>query len=134
MAKGGEVIYINGRTLNIPMNFNCKTSNIIYVAQCRLCDPSIIGTESTYFGQTVQELHSRFNGHRSKFKSENNEYEKSALSLHAFTVHPENFNLDIFRVAVVKKVNACSLNREEFKFSELYKTNVTGLNRMKIES
>ena len=130
----GETMLINGRCLKVPEKFDCKTSSVIYVAQCRLCDPSVVGTESTYFGQTVQELHLRFNGHRNKFKSENKEYEKSALALHAFTVHPDNFSLDIFKVAVVNKVNANSLNREEYRFCELYKTNSIGLNRMKIES
>ena len=101
------------------------------MAQCRLCDPSIIGIESTYFGQTMQDLHFRFNGHRSKFNSI--DYKKSALSWHAYLAHPDNFSLDIFKVAVVSKVNPCLLNREEFKYSEFYKTNVTGLNRMKIE-
>ena len=81
--------------------------------------------ESTYFGQTVQQVHCRFN---------DIDYKKSALSWHAFLEHPDNFTLDIFLVAVVKKVKPCALNREEFRFSELYKTNVTGLNRMKIES
>ncbi len=119
MVPGNEVLLINGRCLKVSEKFNCKTSSVIYVAQCRLYDSSVIGTESTYFGQTVQEFHSRLNGHRSKFKSVNKEYEKSALALHAFTVHPKSFNLDIFKVAIVKKVNPNSLNREEYRFYEL---------------
>ena len=134
MASAGEVLTINGQSLSVSDKFNCKTSSIIYVAQCRLCDSSTQGIESTYFGQTVQALHLRFNGHRSHFKIEGKEYEKSALSLHAFTNHHGQFTLDIFKVAVVKRVSANSLNREEHRFTELYKTNLAGLNRMKIET
>lgn len=132
MANGGDVLQINGLQLTIPDKYDCSTSSCIYVAQCRICNPTLVGMESTYFGQTVQQLHCRFNGHRSKFNDI--DYKKSALSWHAFLEHPDNFTLDIFLVAVVKKVKPCALNREEFRFSELYKTNVTGLNRMKIES
>ena len=89
MAERGEVLHINGQNLSIPVDFDCTTFNVIYVAQCRLCDPTQIGRESTYFGQTIQPLHCRFNGHCSKFN--NVDYKKSALSWHAYISHPDIF-------------------------------------------
>ena len=58
-------------------------------------------------------------------------WDKSALSMHAKDVHQMSFSLDIFSIAVIKKVSPQYLRREEFKFIDKYRTNSLGLNRYK---
>ena len=94
-------------------------------------ESSIIGLEDTYFGQTVQKFHERINGHRACFTADS--FKKSALSIHAMEQHPDQFNMNIYQLAVVKECNPLSLNREEFKHIESFKTNCLGLNRCKVE-
>ena len=59
-------------------------------------------------------------------------WEKSALSMHARDKHQNDFSLDNFSVAVVKKVSPQQLRREEFRFVDKYKTIPQGLNRYKV--
>ncbi len=133
MAEGDDVFNINGKQLSVPRNFNCKTRHVIYVAQCNICNQTIVvpheDQEDTYFGQTLQKMHQRINGHRSSFNED--DYEKSALSLHAYKCHPDSFSLDIFKFAVVKSCHPLRLNREEFKCIEKYNTNFSSINRCK---
>ncbi len=58
---------------------------------------------------------------------------KSALSLHVFENHPDDFSLDIYKFCIVKSVHPLRLNREEFKYIEKYRTNCMGINRCKVE-
>ena len=92
---------------------------------CKLC-----GEKETYFGRTTQECHNRTSGHRGCFDEV--KWDKSALSMHAREVHQTQFSLDIFTVAVVKKVSPQRLRREEYKFVEKFRTNAMGLNRYKV--
>ena len=46
-----------GRTFNIRATANCKSSNVIYLIQCTLCNMQ-------YIGETPNPLHIRLNGHR----------------------------------------------------------------------
>ncbi len=119
-----QKVTVNGVTVNIPHNLNCKTRNIIYLWLCKLC----AGKEA-YFGRTTQECHDRTSGHRGSFQED--KWEKSALSMHARDVHQTNFSLDNFSVAVVKKVSPQRLRREEYKFIDKFRTNSLGLNRYK---
>ena len=114
---------VNGKTVVAPKHLNCKSKNIIYMWTCRLCS-------ETYFGRTVQECHNRTSGHRSCFNSED-KWDKSALSMHAKDSHQMDFSLDIFNIAVVKKVSPQRIRREEFKFIDKYRTQTLGLNRYK---
>ena len=114
--------------LKVPSNYNCKTSSIIYCAQCKLCSNS--DKENTYIGQTSQTFHNRMNGHRSDFTLE--KYENSALSTHSFLVHDLSISLDDFKFMIVKKVRPLELDREKFKLIELFKTNTRGINRCKV--
>ena len=119
-----SIVEINGNTLRIPRHLNCKSKNIIYMWICKLC-----GVKETYFSRTIQDYHDRSSGHRGCFNEE--KWEKSALSMHAREVHQMNFSLDIFTIAVVKKVSPQRLRREEYKFIDKYRTNSLGLNRYK---
>ena len=87
--------------------------------------------DDSYFGQTMNKLHQRINGHRSKFNM--NDYLESALSLHAQDQHPDNFTLDIYKFCIVKSVHPSRLNREEFKHIEKFRTNCIGINRCKVQ-
>ena len=89
-------IKLNGKTLRIPNNLNCKTKNAIYLWECMLCD-----RENFYFGRTVQKCHLRTNGHRKRFFD--GDFQKSALSMHTKDRHPENMSLENFRISVVKE-------------------------------
>ena len=70
-------VEINGFLVKLDFRHDCSTPSVIYVAICRYCDDScVIG--SFYFGQTVNSLMSRCNGHRQCFKL--SKMEQSALS------------------------------------------------------
>ena len=116
------------------MAFNCNTNNVIYVAQCIVCN-KLPGEykEDTYFGQSVMKLRERMNGHRGCFKiDENGTFEKSALSLHCYQYHQDKFDLKYFNIAVVKQCNPNDLDKEEDMFIAKYRTNICGINRMKV--
>jgi len=135
MSEGGDVFSINGQSLSVPDDHNCKTRNCIYCAQCTICNQIVLtlhaDKEDTYFGQTLQKMHLRINGHRSKFNEL--DYEKSALALHAYEHHPDQFNIEIFKFAVIKSCHPLRLNREEFRFIEKFNTNCSGINRCKVQ-
>lgn len=130
MAEVGEVFVINGMDLKVPSGYDCKTKFVIYCAQCTICQ-RLISMDDSYFGQTMNKLHQRINGHRSEFN--NDDYLASALSMHAYEHHPDNFTLDIYKFCVVKSVHPLRLNREEFKHIEKFRTNCIGINRCKVQ-
>ena len=121
-----QKLSINNNQLTIPKSLNCKSKNVVYLWQCNLCTPT-----EAYFGRTTQECRDRSSGHRSCFNDES-KWEKSALSMHAREKHRNDFSLENFSVAVVKKVSPQNLRREEFRFIEKYKTIPFGLNRYKV--
>ena len=136
MVKAGTVFEVNGQKVEVPSQYNCKTKNCIYLAQCTICRNFIATSEqptieTSYFGQTMQKFHLRSNGHRDYFNE--TDYKKSALSLHAYEHHRDRMDMDIFNFAILKECNPRQLNREEFRFIEKYKTNCFGLNRCKVE-
>ena len=71
------------------------------------------------------------NGHRSKFQIDSTlKFEQSALSMHAYLKHKDDFNMQIFKLGIVKQVNPNSLNRLEDYFITKFRTNIYGLNRI----
>jgi fructose-1,6-bisphosphatase len=87
--------------------------------------------EDTYFGQTVTAMNTRMNGHRSKFVIDKRLlFEKSALSMHCFLVHKENFSMEYFKLGIVRKVRPVELDREESRLINKFRTNIWGLNRI----
>ena len=118
-------VTINNTEITIPKSLNCKSKNVIYLWLCKLCSE-----KEAYFGRTTQECHDRSSGHRGCFTDE--KWEKSALSMHARDMHQNQFSLNNFSVAVVKKVSPQQLRREEFRFIDKYKTLSLGLNRYKV--
>ena len=126
-------IVVNGLELKLDRTLTCKDKHVIYVAQCQLCNQEE-GREDTYFGQTLTPFHTRLNGHRHKFTIDDRKlYEHSALSMHCYNEHRDNFSFDTFKFGIVKKTKPILLDREESRFCTKFKTNVWGLNRMEIK-
>ena len=117
-------ISINNIKVKPSKYLNCKSRNVLYLWQCLLCQK-----ENGYFGRTIQKSHERTNTHRRCFSEE--KWEDSALSMHARTVHGENFSLSNFRITLVKKCSPQVIRREEFKHIDKYRTRVQGINRYK---
>ena len=127
-----DKITVNGQPLQLDFSLTCKDKNVIYFAQCQICQklPNQL-KEDGYFGQTLTPFHIRMNGHRSKFKINGDlDYEKSALSMHCFVKHNSDFSMSHFKLGIVKRVKPIDLDREENKLIMKYRTNIFGLNRI----
>ena len=109
-------VTINNKSIAIPKTLNCKSKNVVYLWLCKLC-----AEKEAYFGRTTQECRNRTSGHRNCFNHVD-KHEKSALSMHAKDMHAEDFSLNNFCVAVVKKASPQNLRREEFRFIDKYGT------------
>ena len=120
-----DTITVNGEVFKLAKNANCQTDNIIYYAKCSLCQ-----TNNSYFGRTLQEWHNRTSGHRGCFNV--NDYEKSAVSMHAMVDHKMNCGMDNFNFAIIKRTHPLNLHREEFIHIDRARTLCLGLNRMKV--
>ena len=128
----GDKVMVNGKEVILDSKLSCKDKNVIYIAQCIVC-AGRVGGECAYFGQTSTEVRTRFNGHRSSFKIDDmNTYTKSALSQHSFDTHPDKFGLEFFKVGFVKQCKAENLDREEHRLISLFRTNLFGINRIKV--
>ena len=132
LFNSGEKVMVNGKEVILDSKLSCKDKNVIYIAQCIVCAGNL-GGECSYFGQTSTEVRTRFNGHRSSFKiNDVNSYTKSALSQHSFDTHPDKFSLEYFKVGFVKQCKAENLDREEHRLISLFRTNLFGINRIKV--
>ena len=58
--------------------------------------------------------------------------EKSALSLHSYNQHREQFDLSNFRFMLSRQVRARDMDRSEAVSIGEFRTNVMGLNRMNV--
>ena len=135
-----QVSYNN---LNIKLDFSldCKSDNVIYIGRCKY-HPALKSNHSLickdeiqcYFGQTFNEGHHRFNGHRKCFKLENNEFEKSALSMHILNDHISSFSekLHNFDFGIIKQVKPSMLDRTEDFYIWKTRADLVGLNRHKV--
>ena len=132
LFNSNEDITVNGMDLVLDFRLTCKDSYVIYVAQCQICNklPQKL-KDDTYIGQTVTPFHIRMNGHRDKFKIDNKlAFEKSALSMHCFLTHKSEFNLEFFKVGMIKKVRPTELDREEDNLVSKFRTKIFGINRI----
>ena len=84
-----DIVMVNGMVVKLDFKLSCKDKNIIYIAQCKIRNKiNNVFKDDSYFGQTVNALHIRMNGHRNKFCIDSKLlFEKSALSMHCFLVH-----------------------------------------------
>ena len=135
LCKPGENLSVNGMTVKVPDKYTCKSKNVLYIAQCKSCEP---GTENTYVGQTTQAVHKRMNGHRSCFvdpseKSAPEKAEKSALAEHTLRHHPGSHSMSNFKLTIYDQFKPSELDKGESILIEKLRTNVLGLNRMKVQ-
>ena len=132
MLESGSSLIVNGVNVRPNPKLTCKSNNVIYVAQCSLCNGEHV--DSTYVGQTQQRFHQRVNGHRACFiEGDPITIEKSALALHASEKHNSDFSLSIFKFVLIDSVNGTDLNRREARAINELKTDIKGLNRMKVQ-
>lgn len=124
LVNTNPTVNVNNMIVKPNTKLNCKSSGVIYLWQCQICRE-----DDSYFGRTIQKSHLRTNGHRSCFSD--TKWEDSALSMHSRTVHGENFELNNFRITLVKKCAPQSIRREEFKYIDKYRTRIKGINRYK---
>ena len=80
----------------------------------------------------MTEEHIRMNGHRDKFNMD--KFDKSALSMHIYTDHPDNTEHDLlnFNVAILEATNAINLNRRESFYIWSTEADIRHLNRYKL--
>ena len=106
-------ISVNGQELQLDVTLTCKDRHIICIAQCQRCNRDD-GREDTFFGQTLTQFHTRLNGHRHNLViDERAIYEHSALSMHCYTKHRDNFCFDCFKFRIAKKTKPTLLDMEE---------------------
>ena len=128
-----KTVLVNGKPVKLDFRCNCSTESIIYVAICKICsEENHNNVNNFYFGQTVNSLMSRCNGHRDKFKPDR--FDQSALSMHVMDCHVEEFGskLNNFDFGVVKSVNPIDLDRAEDCLIYSTKADIVGLNRYKV--
>ena len=124
LVNTGATATINGLQVKTAKSLNCKSRNVIYLWQCQICE-----NDNSYFGRTIQKSHERTNTHRRCFSEE--KWEDSALSMHSHNNHEEQFNLENFKITLVKKCSPQRIRREEFKYIDRYRTRTRGINRYK---
>ena len=120
-------VCINGLPITLDFSLDCGTENVIYLFVCKWC-----GINEFYFGQTINCLRDRSNGHRSAFHKD--KYKKSALSYHIWDKHREHFSqkLNNFNVGVVRTALPKDLERLEDFYVVKTEANLVGLNRYKV--
>ena len=125
LVNTSKTIMVNNKRVHTSKTLNCKSRNVIYLWQCKLCR-----RHNSYFGRTIQKSHKRTNTHRGCF-SDPSKWEDSALSVHARKVHGNVFDLKNFKITLVKKCSPQRIRREEFKYIDKYETRTFGINRYK---
>ena len=123
--SNNPVILKNGFKIFPSKSSTCKSSSIIYVAICSICN-------DFYFGQTMTEERIRMNGHRSCFTQE--KFDKSALSLHIYKDHPDRIDVGLnnYKVIIIECTNSLNLNRRESFFIWSTEADIRHLNRYKV--
>ena len=122
-------VKIEEKLFHLDYSLNCKTQNVIYLLVCRHCD----AFSKHYWGRTMEELHTRMNGHRGNFKMKNSEYKKSALAMHIYEEHVIYFGdkLNNFKLGIVKSTSPMRLERCEDYYIWETRADLISLNRNK---
>ena len=123
-----KTVCVNGLTVNLDFSLNCKTENVIYLFICKLCP----NNKEFYFGQSINSVQDRSNGHRSNF--DEGTFKKSALAFHIWDAHRDKFGdkLNNFTVGVVRSTLPQMLDRAEDFFITKTDADVVGMNRYKV--
>ena len=125
-----ETVVINGINVRLDYSLDCGTEYVIYLYLCEHCENPC--RDGFYFGQSVNCLRKRANGHRASFTEDL--YKKSALAYHIWDKHKEHFHhkLDNYRAGIVKSTSPGDLDRAEDYFVVATKADTIGLNRYKV--
>ena len=125
-----RTVVINGMSIKLDYSLDCGTEFVIYLYLCEHCDHPC--RDGFYFGQSVNCVRTRANGHRAAFTE--SLYKKSALAYHIWDRHREHFHqkLDNFRVGVIKSTSPGDLDRAEDFFVVATEADIKGLNRYKV--
>ena len=125
-----RTVVINGMNIKLDYSLDCGTEFVVYLYLCEHCDHPC--RDGFYFGQSVNGVRARANGHRAAFTE--SLYKKSALAYHTWDRHREHFHhkLDNFRVGVVKSTSPGDLDRAEDFFVVAIEADTRGLNRYKV--
>ena len=117
-----DSLNINGKRVRTAPG-TCKTYNIIYLVQCSVCDKA-------YIGRSVNPLHVRLNGHRSKFYElvdgrasdiTNDEYSLGVhLVDHGFRDHAD-FNR-VYKISIIENCSPRVIEVKENNYIHLLKT------------
>ena len=123
-------VVVNGVQVKFDFSLNCGSDCIIYLYLCNHCEDSC--KDGFYFGQTVNSMRERANGHRACFNKDS--YMKSALAFHIWDKHREHFKhkMNNFREGVIKSVSPANLDRAEDYFVYATRADTMGLNRYKV--
>ena len=125
LVNTSKTVTVNNKRVHTAKTLNCKSRNVIYLWQCKLCSK-----DNSYFGRTIQKVHKRTNTHRGCF-NDPSKWEDSALSVHARKIHGDVFDLKNFKITLVKKCSPQRIRRDEFKYIDKYRTKTFGINRYK---
>ena len=121
MILDRESLCINGKRVRMAPG-TCKTYNVIYLVQCTVCDKA-------YVGRTINPLHVRLDGHRSKFyevvegKPVNITSDDYSLGIHLLD-HGLHEHTDFdkhYRVGIVENCSPKLLEVKENKYIHLLK-------------
>ena len=144
LVSGSRYIKSNGTTVKT-MGGNCKSFNVVYCAQCKLCDKY-----NTYVGKTVTPLHERMNKHRTSFTSivkilqtnktstttnlnNLNLDDTQIMGAHLFLEHnifDKNYFDSSYTLSILSHCNPLNIRRTEQHFIDKLKTlNPFGLNQ-----
>ena len=114
--------------IKLDFRLDCSSPSVVYLAECKLCTNG----RGFYFGQTINSLMMRCNGHRDKFKV--GKEDLSALSAHISEKHPENFGdkLNNYNFGIIKSAPPERLDRIEDFYIYTTDAEILGLNRYKV--
>ena len=123
MINLGPFATVNGKKVRLSSG-SCKTYNIIYLAECKIC-------KKHYTGRTIDHLHIRINGHRHWFsiilkKGEANDLgsldttnDLYTLGLHLHLEHgcsnPQDFDRYL-SFSILEVVNPSDIEVKEYKW------------------
>ena len=126
----GRNVIVNGVEVKLDYSLNCSTNCVVYLYLCNHCENPC--QDGFYFGQTVNCMRERANGHRACFDKDS--YMKSALAFHIWDKHREHLGnkLNNFSGGVIKSVSPDNLDRAEDYFVYSTKADTMGLNRYKV--
>ena len=109
----------------LPRNLTCKSRNIVYIFQCKLCHNS----RGSYVGQTQQPCHKRVNNHRSTFRRNP---ENSPLAYHSVHDHGGTLKFEDFNLSILEQTDPRNLNKLENYYISKFRCRTLGLNRCDI--